>query len=218
MKPPPMDTRTVLLQAALACFSERGFDGASIRMIALRAQRPLSLLSHYFGSKEELYLEVFTYLIEKFYCKATEPVPVPVGPPQDRDEAIRFLREQIHRLYLITVQKFFSDDPLREAATRLWLQEVRSPRQILVPLLKEASQPRTESLRQAIQFLRPDLQPGEVNFVGASLTGQVACHGLMHGYNRLLWGPEEFPGSAHDACEMLVDLWLKGLLGNAPGQ
>ena len=216
MKSSVLDTRTLLLQAALACFADHGFDGTSIRMIAQRAQRPLSLLSHHFGNKEDLYLEVFQYLYETFYQKRLDDPDPPQAPAlRNKDEAIRVLREQIHQLYQLTVQKYFSEDPLREAATRLWLREVRSPRAILVPLLKQASQPRTELLRQAIQILRPELGEGEVNFVGASLTGQVACHGLMHGYNQLLWGPQAFPGSSFQACELLVDLWLKGLL-NCP--
>ena len=214
MKPSPLDTRTVLLQAALASFADHGFDGTSIRMIATKAQRPLSLLSHYFGSKEDLYLEVFKYLYENFHQKSLADLTAPVAVvPKGREEAIRVLREQIHQFYQLTVQKALSNDPLREAATRLWLREVRAPRRILAPLLKQASQARTETIRQAIQTLRPDLDPGEVNFIGASLTGQVACHGLMKGYNQLLWGPEDFPGTSYQACELLLDLWLKGLLG-----
>jgi len=54
MECPPNDTRTALLHAALASFAESGFDGTSIRMIAERAQRPLSLLAHHFGNKEGL--------------------------------------------------------------------------------------------------------------------------------------------------------------------
>jgi len=216
MKTSTPDTRTLLLQAALACFADHGFDGTSIRMIAQKAQRPLSLLSHYFGNKEDLYLEVFKYLYENFYQKRLDDLePAEPRVLRDRDEAMTVLREQIHQLYQLTVQKYLSDDPLREASARLWLREVRAPRAILVPLLKKASQPRTELLRQAIQILRPELGPGEVNFVGASLTGQVACHGLMHGYNQLLWGAQEFPGSTTQACELLVDLWLQGLL-NCP--
>ena len=214
MKRSPVDTRTVLLQAALACFADHGFDGTSIRMIAQKAQRPLSLLSHYFGSKEDLYLEVFKYLYENFHQKSLADLTLPTEVIlKDREEAIRVLRQEIHQFYQLTVQKYLSDDPLREAATRLWLREVRAPREILAPLLKQASQARTETLRKTIQVLRPDLDPGEVNFIGASLTGQVACHGLMRGYNQLLWGPQDFPGTSYQACELLLDLWLKGLLG-----
>ena len=214
MKRSPLDTRTLLLQAALACFADHGFDGTSIRMIAQKAERPLSLLSHYFGSKEDLYLEVFKYLYENFHQRSLADLVAPAEVVlKDREEAIRVLREQIHQFYQLTVQKALSEDPLKEAATRLWLREVRAPRAILAPLLKQASQARTETIRQAIQVLRPDLDAGEVNFIGASLTGQVACHGLMRGYNQLLWGPQEFPGTSFQACELLLDLWLKGLLG-----
>jgi len=213
MKNSATDTRTLLLEAALACFADHGFDGTSIRMIAQKAERPLSLLSHYFGGKEDLYLAVFQYLYENFHRRRLDdPDPVEAPAPGNPEAAIRVLREQIHQLYQHTVQKYFSDEPLREAATRLWLREVRAPRAILAPLILKASRPRTEALREAIRILRPDLGEGEVSFLGASLTGQVASHGLMAGYNQLLWGPQDFPGSGVQASELLVDLWLKGLL------
>jgi AcrR family transcriptional regulator len=49
------DTRERILRAALAAFSERGFDGARTREIAARAHVTLGLLQYYFGSKLELW-------------------------------------------------------------------------------------------------------------------------------------------------------------------
>jgi AcrR family transcriptional regulator len=51
-------TRDLLLDAGLACFAERGFDGTSIRAIAARAGLSLGLLYHYFPSKEALLHEL----------------------------------------------------------------------------------------------------------------------------------------------------------------
>ncbi|HWQ09197.1 MAG TPA: helix-turn-helix domain-containing protein, partial [Holophaga sp.] len=128
------DTRTVLLYAALACFSEHGFEGTSMRMIAERAMRPLSLLSHHFGSKEGLYLEVFKLIFERFLLDIGE-ASMPEGgyAPRDRKEAVALLREQVHRIYLEVLHASEPQDPFREEASRLWLQEVQSPRQSLRP-------------------------------------------------------------------------------------
>ncbi len=46
------DSRTALLEAALHCFAQRGFDGTSIRDIAAAAGRNSSLISYHFSSKE----------------------------------------------------------------------------------------------------------------------------------------------------------------------
>lgn len=61
-------TRERILEAALACFSELGFDGATTREIARRADVNLGLIKYYFGGKERLWKEAvgrtFTGLTE----------------------------------------------------------------------------------------------------------------------------------------------------------
>jgi len=47
-----------VLAAARTAFAERGFDGASIRLIATAAGVDPALVHHYFGSKEKLFLAV----------------------------------------------------------------------------------------------------------------------------------------------------------------
>ena len=49
------DSRERILRAALAAFSQAGFDGAKTRDIAARADVTLGLLQYYFGSKLELW-------------------------------------------------------------------------------------------------------------------------------------------------------------------
>lgn len=49
------DTRSEILGAARTVFSEHGYDGASIRTIAGRAEVDPALIYHYFSTKEELF-------------------------------------------------------------------------------------------------------------------------------------------------------------------
>ncbi|HEU0214171.1 MAG TPA: TetR family transcriptional regulator [Jiangellaceae bacterium] len=56
-RPGGPDTRGEILSAARAEFSERAYDGASIRAIASRAGVDPALVHHYFGTKEQLFLE-----------------------------------------------------------------------------------------------------------------------------------------------------------------
>jgi len=53
-----LKTRETILDAAEHLFSERSFDGASIRDIAARAEVPVGLVSHHGGSKEQLFFTV----------------------------------------------------------------------------------------------------------------------------------------------------------------
>jgi AcrR family transcriptional regulator len=48
-----------ILEKAERVFAQSGFDGASIRQIALAADVPVALLGYHFGSKEGLYRAVF---------------------------------------------------------------------------------------------------------------------------------------------------------------
>src|SRR5258706_15310717 len=55
-RPGNQDTREAILAAARRAFSERGFDGASIRAIATSAGVDPALVHHYFGSKDQLFV------------------------------------------------------------------------------------------------------------------------------------------------------------------
>lgn len=52
-------TRQRLLDAAAACFAERGFASTSIRDITASAGCNIAAVNYYFGGKERLYYEVF---------------------------------------------------------------------------------------------------------------------------------------------------------------
>ena len=51
-------TRQAILDAAKNRFAKEGYDGASLREIAADARVDAALVSRYFGSKEELFVEV----------------------------------------------------------------------------------------------------------------------------------------------------------------
>lgn len=56
-------TRTRLLDAAIAEFSEQGFHGARTDRIVRRAGTNIRMLYHYFGSKDDLYLAVLEVVL-----------------------------------------------------------------------------------------------------------------------------------------------------------
>lgn len=61
-------TREMILEGAMQEFSERGFDGARIDQIALRAGVNKNLLYHHYGNKDGL----FSALLERMYQKIRE--------------------------------------------------------------------------------------------------------------------------------------------------
>jgi AcrR family transcriptional regulator len=56
-RPGNPDTREAILAAAREAFADRGFDAASIRSIAAAAGVDPALVHHYFGTKDQLFLD-----------------------------------------------------------------------------------------------------------------------------------------------------------------
>lgn len=217
METAPQDTRTALLQAALVCFAENGFDGTSLRMIADRAKRPLSLLGHHFGNKEGLYVEVFKLIFDRGSSgRFLDSEGGQAWAPRDKADAIRAIREQIHLMYQDVVPwvEGGQGDPVRSYGPRLWLREMQSPRPELHPLLRQFLGPTKAFWQKCIKMLRPELTEPEVVYLGISVIGIVVSHGHSAGVNRVLWGMAKPLANDFQASELLVDLCLNGLLGD----
>ncbi|WP_224386504.1 TetR family transcriptional regulator [Pseudonocardia sp. ICBG1293] len=58
------DTRAGLLAAARTEFADRGFEGATVRRIAERAEVDPAMVNHWFGGKEKLFLAALDLPIE----------------------------------------------------------------------------------------------------------------------------------------------------------
>jgi AcrR family transcriptional regulator len=88
-RPGGADTRGALLAAARAEFAERGFDGATVRVIADRAGVDPAMVNHWFGSKEAL----FTAALDLPVDPGTLVAEVVPGDPDQLGERIvsRFL-------------------------------------------------------------------------------------------------------------------------------
>jgi AcrR family transcriptional regulator len=62
-----LDNRARLLRAATDAFAEHGYEGASLRAIAQNAGVSFQLITHYFGTKTELWLATVDYLHERYF-------------------------------------------------------------------------------------------------------------------------------------------------------
>jgi hypothetical protein len=106
-------------------------------------------------------------------------------------------------------------DPLQDYSTRLWLQEIHSPRPSLIPIITLYMRPRAATIQKCIQTLRPDMEECQVVFLGISILGLVTGHGLMQGLTQVIWKKIQMPESQFQVSEWLVDLCLNGLVGGS---
>jgi AcrR family transcriptional regulator len=83
----PIRTRDRILEVARDLFAQRGYNGTSVRDIAIGAEANLAAVGYHFGSKESLYAEILRAHVGPlaqriaWACRATRP-------PLDRVELI----------------------------------------------------------------------------------------------------------------------------------
>jgi len=66
MEKEKIDKKDHILDVAERVFADKGFDGASTRLISGEAGVNMAMLNYYFGSKEGLFLEIFKRKIASF--------------------------------------------------------------------------------------------------------------------------------------------------------
>jgi AcrR family transcriptional regulator len=210
--PSSCGTRQALLEAGLYCFSERGFDGTSLRMVAERAGKNTSLIAHHFGSKEDLYLAVFKdMLMERRSSMFTGPIVGLEELQGDPNRAASLLRVLVIRLFKDMWTKFGSDDPKPMAYFRLWLSAIRAPVPELSTLMRECLTPLRMQVAACIQAIRPDLPACEIPFWCSLVYGQCVGNTMLHNFNQLVFGPECYPESLDYLAEQIADITLRAI-------
>lgn len=63
-RPGGSDTRAELLEAARVEFADRGYDGATVRVIADRAGVDPAMVNHWFGGKEALFIAALEFPVD----------------------------------------------------------------------------------------------------------------------------------------------------------
>lgn len=209
------ETTRALLEAAIFCFAEKGFEGASLRDIARRAGRHLSLIGYHFGNKDGLYLECFKYIFTRYPRTPLAPEHGdPVALRGDRRRAARALEAII--LGIMTDLFDGAEEPLKQAAVRLFTMEMQAPRPLLHALYQERLAESVQLLKACLGALRPDLPEAEAVFLGQCIQGQCLIHRLATGMNALLWGsglPTPDPAAL---AGRITAFALQGLGGPAP--
>lgn len=133
-------TRTVILEAALTEFAEKGFEAASIRSIAEKTGLQHPLITHHFGNKEGLWRATAEQTFERIRAEWDARAPVTAGlSPLAR------LRLEYEALYRHTVafpdfHRFMRQEAASDNPRLHWVaQEVLKPLiERLLPQIEEA--------------------------------------------------------------------------------
>lgn len=154
-----------LIDAAEQLFSERGFNDASVRKIASKANCNLAAVNYYFGSKEKLYIEVWrrhllimrertTTSIEKVTSKNSVEdllksfATAFLEPIKDKSKAYRLIKLMDHEMV-----------------------EPHLPKNMF---LEEMIIPTFSAMQNALLKIYPDLDNSRVPLIVFSIIGQLA--------------------------------------------
>jgi AcrR family transcriptional regulator len=116
-------TQARILDAALAVFAERGFDGSRTRDIAERAGANLGLLTYYFGDKEALWRTAVTRAFEQLRAELADALA-----PRPDDDGRSALAELVRRFIRFVARnpefmRLMNDEGKRGGPRMRWLAD-----------------------------------------------------------------------------------------------
>jgi AcrR family transcriptional regulator len=128
----PERTRAAILAAATEEFAEKGFGGARVDAIALRAGTNKRMLYHYFGDKEALYLAV----LEEAYARIRSAEATLDLTHRSPEEGLRELARFTWR-YFVEHPEFLSLLGTENLHRARFLQQSKRIRTLHTPLITE---------------------------------------------------------------------------------
>ena len=204
MSRPAEFTRGSIIKAAIHLFAEKGFQGASVRDIVVKARVNQAAINYHFKGKDGLYLEVLKTALEKLTEHAgSEPEKL---KSLSREEALRsFVYQQLRPL-------LFRDEMSRYI--RLFAWESAHPSKIFLKFMAtNTGSYLTTAVDIVRRFLPPDTQKRAALCVAIWLMGQ--CSIFVR--NRELFAHEPFSINTDESftdelTELVTRLAIGGLL------
>ena len=152
-----VNTKELLIVCAGELFAEHGYDGVSTRMIVESAEVKLSAIHYHFGSKENLYIESFTYAHER--GKPTNFADVIAENPALAETALG-QAEVIRTTVFRTINDYFKPER-PEWETKILIRELANPTSALSTLTDKLIKPDAESAIAFYKMIRPDASDEE---------------------------------------------------------
>lgn len=208
--PPGVDRRQQILEAALDVFAEQGFEGATNKDIAARADVTPGLIYFYFPGKEELFFAAFAHQAEKVFARFQVPESSQGGDPRPPEQVIRE-----------AVGSFVEalDDPRTLSVYRIMMRAV---------FHSDASDGRGRTIEDARCYMRDHAQRigaslrayldaeiarGRVRPVNTTLAAYMIMQGVILAAMRRAKGDPDLAALSRDELvDSIVGICLHGLL------
>ena len=201
-------TRERLLDTAERLFAERGFDGASVREITAAAGCNVAAVNYHFGSKENLYREVFRRRLAALRDHRLARVRAVLG--QADRPTVEAVLEAFTDAFL---EPLVGEGPGR-LLMELWAHEMFQPRLPRELFQREMLQPVQEALAGALQAAEPGLGPEAARLAVFSVVAQLVH--VVHRFRIAERSGGELPDLAGIARH-IVRFSAGGIRSLAPG-
>ena len=158
-------TRARILQAAETEFADHGFDGASVRQIALRADVPVALINYHFGSKEGLYRAIFEMRAPMIVDQRIAGLRLAEMEP-DRERKVEMIVKAVlvPNLHMRSTEK-------NSSYARILAREVSDPKSHNRKVIEEFFDPIAYRVIDALHRAMPDRSIEEINWAYQAMLG-----------------------------------------------
>lgn len=160
-------TRARIIHAAEHEFADHGFDGVSVRQIALRADVPVALINYHFGSKEGLYRAIFEMRAPMIVDQRIAGLRLAeMEPDQERKVEMIVKAVLVPNLHMRSTEK-------NSSYARILAREVSDPkshhRQVIAEFFDPVAYKVTEALHKAL----PDRTVEEIHWGYQAMLGAM---------------------------------------------
>jgi len=158
-------TRTRILLAAEGEFADHGFDGASVRQIALRADVPVALVNYHYGSKEGLYRAIFEMRAPMIIDQRIAGLRLAeMEPDQERKVEMIVKAVLVPNLHMRSTEK-------NSSYARILAREVSDPKSHHRKVVAEFFDPIAYKVTEALHKAMPDRTIEEIHWAYQAMLG-----------------------------------------------
>jgi len=158
-------TRGKILQAAEAEFADHGFDGVSVRQIAMRAEVPVALINYHFGSKEGLYRAIFEMRAPMIIDQRIAGLRLAeMEPERERKVEMIVKAVLVPNLHMRSTEK-------NSSYSRILAREVADPKSHNRKVIAEFFDPIAYRVIEALRNAMPDRTIEEINWGYQAMLG-----------------------------------------------
>jgi AcrR family transcriptional regulator len=158
-------TRTRILMAAEAEFADHGFDGVSVRQIALRADVPVALINYHYGSKEGLYRAIFEMRAPMIVDQRIAGLRLAeMEPDQERRVEMIVKAVLVPNLHMRSAEK-------NSSYARILAREVSDPKSHNRKVIAEFFDPIAYKVTEALHNALPDRTIAEIHWGYQAMLG-----------------------------------------------